>query len=173
MLRLNLALDEEKPEAFTAADAAADGRPAGVPGPAPTDLASDVAALRSRIGDVSERVKQLQERLRIQAEAVDQDQAGRDRTQAELKSLEERVARLAENARHVAPLVEVVSGLEGRVKAADDDLQSLRVEVEEAREALKAREAKLRIRAGSRADRPSPSRLNPVPFGPSRRGIAS
>ena len=143
VLRLNLALDEEKPEAFTAADAAADGRPAGVPGPAPTDLASDVAALRSRIGDVSERVKQLQERLRIQAEAVDQDQASRDRTQAELKDLEDRVARLAEDSRHVAPLVEAVSGLEARIKAAADVLQALQVEVGEAREALKAREAKL------------------------------
>ena len=140
VLRLNLALDEEKPEAFTAADAA-DGRPAGAPGPAPTDLASDVAALRSRIGEVSERVKQLQERLRTQAEAVDQDQAGRDRTQAELRGLEDRVAGLAEDARQVAPLVEAVSGLDGRVKAAADVLQSLRVEVEEAREVLKAREA--------------------------------
>jgi potassium-transporting ATPase KdpC subunit len=140
VLRLNLTLDEEKPEAFTAADAA-DGRPAGAPGPAPTDLASDVAALRSRIGDVSERVKQLQERLRKQAEAVDQDQAGRDRTRAELKGLEDRVARRAEDARQVAPLVGAVSGLEARVKAAADVLQSLRVEVEEAREALKSREA--------------------------------
>ena len=171
VLRLNLALDEEKPEPASASagtESRSDAAPkspgeapaasdSGATAPAPAaearlahpDLASDVAALRSQVGDVSDRLQQLLDRLGIYTEAIAHDKAGHDKTQAELKGLEDRVAKLAEDSRHVPQLVEHVSTLDERVKSAEETLRALQAHFKEAQDALKEIETKAAPSPGS------------------------
>src|SRR5512135_284284 len=129
VLRLNLALDEEKPAPAAAPAAAAPARP---------DPAGDVAALRTEIGHVSDQLKHMVERLEERSEAIDRGKAAQGDARAELTRLGEQVARLADESRRFTRSIERVDGLDARVKSASEALQSLRSEVEEAREALKA-----------------------------------
>ena len=149
VLEMNLALrnrfgSEVAPE--TATPAAAQARPAptdaavepaATSAPTRPDTTADSTAPQSQIGDVSNQIKELLNRFNEHTEAVAQDKAVRDKTLAELNGLEERVAKLAGDARDVSQqLVGRVGGLEARVKSATESLEALQTEVGETRDAL-------------------------------------
>ncbi len=191
VLRLNLALDEEKPEPASASagtESRSDAAPkspgeapaasdSGATAPAPAaearlahpDMASDVAAIRSQVGDVSDRLQQLLDRLGIYTEAIAHDKAGHDKTQAELKGLEDRVAKLAEDSRHVPQLVEHVSTLDERVKSAEETLRCAPGPFQGGPRRSQGDRDESRSQSGVRPHGPTSPRLNPVTFGPSRR----
>jgi potassium-transporting ATPase KdpC subunit len=106
--------------------------------PARPDLASDVAALRTEIGHVSDQLKRLADRLEERAEAIDRAKAAQEGARAELTRLGGQVARLADDSRQFNHSIERLGGLDVRVQSASETLQSLRSEVKEARETLKA-----------------------------------
>lgn len=129
VLKLNLALDEEKP---APAGAAGD---AGKPGAAGAPPAADGAAaqgLESKVGDLVARV----ERLGGKIDALADGGAGRDRALAGVKELGDRLSGVTEGTRPIPALVDRVDRLDGRVKAAGESLERLRSELKEARAAL-------------------------------------
>jgi K+-transporting ATPase ATPase C chain len=142
VLRLNRALDEEKPAPASAPAADAPARP---------DPTGEIAALRTELGPISDQLKQMVDRLEKRAEAIDRDKTAQENARAELTRWGEQVARLADDSRDVPRLIERVGGLDARVKSASEALQALRSEVKEARETLKALgQASTLARAGQR-----------------------
>jgi K+-transporting ATPase ATPase C chain len=148
VLRLNLALEEEKPEAEpTPGEGAAPAVTGETPSqsstspppslPAHLDSTAEIAGLRSQIDNIAPQIKQLHEQLEQQKREVGKEHEGQPGVQSEWKSLEEQVARLVENDRTIPSLIERIDGIEARVKSAALTIQTLRAEVGEARGILK------------------------------------
>jgi potassium-transporting ATPase KdpC subunit len=119
VLMLNLALNDEKPAPQAAT----------TPG-----VAEEVAAIRSRIGEIAGQV----ERLGKQLDAAYRNQTGDDQTRAGVKALNDRLAGIAEDTRQVPRLSERVNGLIGRLNAADESVRQVRAELQKARAAIRS-----------------------------------
>jgi K+-transporting ATPase ATPase C chain len=144
VLRLNLALDEEKPAAELISSggtaSAVSGEAASQPGTSPTghpDSTAEIAALRSQINSIAPQIKRLHELLEQRAGRGGKDREEQPGVQSDLKSLEDQVARLVENDRALPSVIERANSLEARVKSAGETIQTLRAEVGAARGILK------------------------------------
>jgi potassium-transporting ATPase KdpC subunit len=134
VLKLNLALNEEKPAPATAS-APSPTATAPTATPASASAAVDgVAALRTQAATIAGQIEKLGERI----DALTREHSGREQTLAGVKALDERLAKLTEETRPLPAFVQRVDGLDGRVKAADQAVQQLRTEVRQTRAALES-----------------------------------
>jgi K+-transporting ATPase c subunit len=153
VLRLNRALDEEKPapESTAAVEEVTPTAPAGASEPAPgpgdpsrptgpaaeakpatSELSGDVAVLRTQIGGLAGQLDQLSKQIEASRD---------DKAAAGLKDLEARVAALAENTARASALAEQVGRIDERVKAVGENLQQIRSEIVETRASLEKQAA--------------------------------
>jgi hypothetical protein len=114
---------EAAPSAATAAEASAASS-------APAEAKGD-AAIRTEFQSLTDRVNQL-------AKRVDGLLPPPPNANDDLKQLEGRVARLAEESVKFAPLAEQVGGIDRRATAAEETLKSLRSELDGVRDTLAA-----------------------------------
>jgi K+-transporting ATPase ATPase C chain len=125
VLKLNLALNDEKPAPATTA------APATASAPSPT-AADGVAALRTQAATIAGQIEKLGERI----DALTREHSGSEQTLAGVKALDDRLTKLTEQTRPLPGFVQRVEGLDGRVTAADQAVQQLRTEVRQTRAAL-------------------------------------
>jgi TolA-binding protein len=139
VLKLNRALDEEKPapEPTAAVEKATPAAPVGSDEPAPSpksevakpDLSEDIAALRTQITGFADQIDRLGKQV---------DSSRDDKTAAALKDLDARVTALAESTARASALTEQVGRIEERVTGAGETFKQIRSELDEARTAFKA-----------------------------------
>ena len=156
VLRLNLALDEEK-LAPANNDPPRPEKPAGTPEPTPADidqagchsrrprshcqvpaaaspgLADEITSIRTRVGELAGQI----ERIGKQVDSATRSDTERDQFRAGVKALEERISKLAGETRQIPQVLERVDGLSGQLKAADESVRQLQAELREARDSLK------------------------------------
>jgi K+-transporting ATPase ATPase C chain len=128
VLKLNLALDEEKPATATPEPTAVE---AARPEPG---LAHDVETITGRVGEIAARVETLGTRL----DDLTREESVVARNRADLKAVGDRIARLNEAAAALPRLSERVDGLDGRLNAVDGSVRQVQTELREARESLRA-----------------------------------
>jgi K+-transporting ATPase ATPase C chain len=122
VLKLNRALDEEKPAPEAAAAAEVKS--------AIAELSGTVAALRAQLTAVTGHADRLSQQI---------ESTRNDQTAAGLKNLEARVATLAETLAQTSTLSGQIGKLDERVKSAGETVQQLRSELDETRASLKPR----------------------------------
>ena len=143
VLKLNLALDEEKPvaaparpaEPAKAANTPARATPAATgtadPSPPGVAMAEEVVAIKSRVGEIAGQL----EKLGKQIESIAQSRPAAVELPG-LKPIEVKLAGMVEEARKIPLLIDRVDGLSGRVSAADDTLKQLQAQLRETRLAI-------------------------------------
>lgn len=126
VLRLNLDLDQEKPE------------PAATT-PAATPTVKPTASLTEEVGTIHDQIVAIAgqvEGLGRQFGALTQDSTTRGEVRASIKAMDDRLAKITEDTRSLPKLNEQVDGLNGRLKSADESVRQLQTELRQARKAL-------------------------------------
>ena len=126
VLKLNLALDDEKPAKATVS-------PAPEPTPVSAGVGHEVDTITTRVDEIKERIGKLGTRIG----ALSQGEAAADPTRASLKAVDASLSRLTEDARQIPLLAERVNGLDGQVNAVDESLRGIQSDLRETRDALK------------------------------------
>lgn len=157
VLRLNLALDEERPATSRteAAEAAkktgvaeptrsdstrhalkAQAAPTVASGPADTvpSMAEEVGALRSRIGELASRI----DRLGKQLEPTSGGATEHAHVRARLDAMGGHLLKLVDDNRRLPLVLERVAGLDARLRGVDGSVRQLQFELREARHSLEA-----------------------------------
>jgi K+-transporting ATPase ATPase C chain len=122
VLKINGALDEEKPEVDPVAAAVDEARSVL------SGLSGDVTGLRSQMTRLAGRLDELGKQI----EASHDDKAA-----AALKQLEARLATVAENTTRASALSTDVNRIDDRVRAAGEMLRQIQTELDETRAGLK------------------------------------
>jgi K+-transporting ATPase ATPase C chain len=145
VLKLNLALDEEKPVAAapthaaerakaaevqpqaTPPSAAAPAAPAN-PSAASAGMTEEVGAIKARVGEISGVIEKLGKQVELiaKARAAAEEPPG-------LKSIESKLAGLGNEARKIPQLVSRLDGLSGRVNASENAFKEIQSQLRETR----------------------------------------